>query len=596
MSGEERPETSASLISALHRTLGRLEAALAAISDCLVITDAEGRVHWCNQPFDRLVAMPRLAFLGRRITELLPSDAGGEPVLTAETIASAAQGRGSTTVVLSRQPLRAMEIEWMPILSERPSPLVFCLRDISTWVSNQELHEQVRRLEQQRREADSRNQELQLRQLALAAKVLECPVTGLPNRRALREHLVGALGGLAPDGTPRRRVAVLFCDLNRFKEVNDLHGHQVGDELLVEVGRRLQMELRPREMLARLGGDEFVVVAPDLADASEAVDLARRLQERLAEPWTIEGHVLQPSMSVGIALTGDPATPIDELLRRADLAMYEAKGAGDRAVAVYDRDIDRQVQRSIQIRRRLQQAIDDQALSLAYQPIASLADGATVGFEALLRLQGPEGSLIGPEEFIPLAERRGWIVQMGGWVIRTAMAELLRWRQAGRAWELSLNVSPLQLARRGLAAQCRREAARAGVQPDWIAIEITESMLIDQPELAHAELTALREAGFRVYLDDFGTGFSGMAQLARLPIDTIKIDRTFTDELTADPRKRMVVHAMIRLAHDLGFEVVAEGIETREQWHLLRSMGCERGQGYLFGRPGRPEAREPVLP
>jgi diguanylate cyclase (GGDEF)-like protein/PAS domain S-box-containing protein len=448
-------------------------------------------------------------------------------------------------------------------------PLVDGKSEVSQWVSVQRNISERRSTEQ-----------------ALAEQALHDPVTGLPNRFALHSRIEQALQRLH-----RRegQMAVLFCDLNRFKEVNDMHGHQMGDQLLVEIAARLREALRPEDTLSRLGGDEFVAIAEDLAEVADAVQLALRLKERLGAPWLIAGQDYRPSMSVGIAMTGDAALGVDELLRRADMAMYQAKEGGGPGVAIYDRSVDDQLKLSISVRRQLHHAIESDGLVLEYQPIVDLHDGEIIGAEALVRLQGWDGHLIPPNDFIPQAEVTGLVVPLGEWVIRNAFGELRRWRDRGHRYTMSVNVSPSQLRVPGLASYLLATAESSGVDPAWVAIEVTETVLMKHPKVTFDELSILREAGLKVHLDDFGTGYSSLSWLTQFPVDAIKIDKSFTADLGIDKRKTAIIRAFIQVAQELTFHVVAEGIETDEQRLWLREMGCERGQGFLFASPVRPE-------
>jgi diguanylate cyclase (GGDEF)-like protein len=424
--------------------------------------------------------------------------------------------------------------------------------------------------------------DLQSKQLALAAKVMKCPVTGLPNRRGLRARMAAALRQLRR--TPGS-VTLLFCDLNRFKEVNDLYGHQVGDELLIEVGKRLQSTLRPEDVLARLGGDEFVVLSHDIPTPMAAVQVAERLQAALAVPWKIQDYLITPSMSIGIASTDDSEVTVDELLRRADLAMYSAKGNPERSITIFDHVIDEQVKRGILIKRQLQDAIDSDLLRVDFQPIVNLQTRESVGFEALARVRDFEGGWISPIDFIPVAESVGLIDPLGDLVLRRCLEVLRMLGHPSSDQVISINISPLQICRPGLAARVIALAERAGVDLSALAVEVTESVLIDRPQEAMRELESLRAVGCRVYLDDFGTGYSSMSWLSQLPIDAIKVDRSFVMGLLTDPRRALVVASMIRLSQDLGLDVIAEGVEEEAQAQALLAMGCCKAQGFLFGHP-----------
>ncbi|MCP9848596.1 EAL domain-containing protein [Cyanobium sp. Morenito 9A2] len=422
-------------------------------------------------------------------------------------------------------------------------------------------------------------------QQALAEQALQDPVTGLPNRFALHSRIDQALQRL---NRREGQMAVLFCDLNRFKEVNDMHGHHVGDQLLVEIAFRLREALRPEDTLARLGGDEFVAIAENLVEEADAVQLALRLKERLGAPWAIDDQTsIRPSMSVGIAITAEASVTVDELLRRADMAMYQAKESTGAGVAIYDRSVDDQLKMSISVRRQLHQAIEGGGLVLEYQPIVELSDGSIHGAEALVRLRGSDGLLIPPSDFIPQAEVTGLVVPLGEWVIHQAFSDLKTWRDRGRPYAMSVNVSPSQLRVPGLGRYLLEQAELMGIDPRWVAIEVTETVLINHPKVTYDELSLLREAGVKVHLDDFGTGYSSLSWLTQFPVDAIKIDKTFTADLGIDERKTAIIRAFIQVAQELEFAVVAEGIETELQKDWLKRMGCDRGQGYLFSTPLR---------
>ena len=570
------------LVAELRRSMGRLEAALGTISDALVITSTEGRVLWCNATYARMVHRTVQRVLGESIYDQLPRDCDSAPLLNPELVKAEGDRGGHITRVLQRHKLRALEIEWKPVSSERLRPLIFCFRDISALLSYEQLRIEAERIERRRQQTEDLNRVLERERLALATKVMECPVTGLPNRRGLQLSIAAALETLRQNGG---RITILFCDLNGFKEINDLHGHLVGDDLLIEIGRRLQRSLRQGDILSRLGGDEFVVLTMGVFDSGDALQMAMRLQDAVGESWSIEGHTIRPSMSIGITISADPRISIDELIRRADLAMYEAKSKGGRHVSFYQASIDRKVRKNIRMRHLLEGAIQQEDMYLAYQPIVDLRDRKVLGVEALLRMGRTCKPIATPAEFIPIAERTSLILPIGRWVIGEALQRLHSLRAKGSPLTMAVNVSPLQLKERGLCDFFLTQVERAGVDPAWTAIEVTESILIAQPELATSELRRLREAGVKVHLDDFGTGYSSMSWLARLPIDTIKVDRSFVSDFLVDRRKAVVLEAMIRLSRDLGLGLIAEGIETTEQHEGLVALGCEQGQGFLFGLP-----------
>ena len=588
------PNDETALVVELRRTLGRLDSALGQISEGLVLVNAIGQVLWTNASFDKFVGKSRLEILGVDLHGILPLNIVGEPILTIEQTRGGLLKTVFVTVILSDDPVHALEIEWRPVVTEVPNPLMFSFRDVSARISFDELQQKSQQIEDKWLSTSKKYIDLQSKQLALAAKVMKCPVTGLPNRRGLRARIAIALQQL------RRRpglVTLLFCDLNRFKEVNDSYGHQVGDELLIELGKRLQSTLRPEDVLARLGGDEFVVLSPGVPTPMAAVRLAERLQALVSKPWISQDYSITPSMSVGIASTDDSEVTVDELLRRADLAMYAAKGSDERSITIYDNVIDAQVRRGVLIKRQLQSAIDGDLLKVDFQPIVDLKSQDSIGFEALVRIRDFEGAWMAPIEFISVAESVGLIDQMGDLVLRRCLAVLKLTENTAPDLVISINISPMQVCREGLAGRMIAIAERYEVDLGRLAVEVTESVLIDRPRTAINELNTLRSVGCRVYLDDFGTGYSSMSWLSQLPIDAIKIDRSFTAGLLNYPRRRVVVESMIRLSLDLGLDVIAEGVELEAQAEALLAMGCLKGQGFLFGHPAPfPQPAEILVP
>jgi len=420
-------------------------------------------------------------------------------------------------------------------------------------------------------------------ELALTDQAMRDTVTGLPNRRALRERMDAALQRL------RRHpgwVTVLFCDLDHFKDINDSLGHQVGDALLVEVAARLRSALRPEDTVARLGGDEFVALGEGVEDPNDAVLMALRLQDKLSAPWIHEDQVFRPAMSIGIAMIDDAEVGVDEMLRRADLAMYRAKESGRNRIEVYDRSVDDALQQAVSIQHELRRAIDTDALEVHYQPIVRLADRGLTSMEALVRMRGADGQLLSPAAFVPQAEATGLVVPMGAWVIQRALTDLAAIQERhGVSLVMAVNVSPTQLREDGFADFLLEQMAFAGVPTSSLGVEITETALIHDPAGSSRELRRLSEAGVRVSLDDFGTGYSSLSWLTQFPVDVVKVDKSFTDEVGLDERKTAIVSAVVAVSHELGFTVVAEGIETEDQAQRLLDLGCDHGQGYLFGRP-----------
>lgn len=414
----------------------------------------------------------------------------------------------------------------------------------------------------------------------LVQQVLTDPLTGLLNRRGLLDQLERALS------RGEHTLALIFCDLDRFKQVNDRYGHAVGDALLLEITSRLQTVLRNQDSLARLGGDEFVVLIEQLQQDNDALVLAERLRAVLAEPWLHNGEELSLTMSMGVALGHSQAgVSAEELLRRADLTMYQVKSSGRDGVAFYTVAMDRQLQQSLNLRQLLEQGLRHDRLLLHYQPLVLLATGAVLGAEALVRLKDNNGALISPQEFIPMAERNGLILPLERWVLAQALDTLAEWQRQKLPWQLAINISPQHLERGHFAEDLLREQRRTGADLRGLTVEITETVLLQAHARAHHDLTTVHEAGVTIALDDFGTGYSSLAWLSRLPIDTVKLDRTYIQLLDHDRRCATLVRGFIRVFQDLGLQVVAEGIETDEQCARLLEMGCRMGQGYLFGRP-----------
>jgi diguanylate cyclase (GGDEF)-like protein len=568
----QRPDSETALVTELRRSLARLELALAQISDALVITDANGALLWCNARFEQLLKRPRLQMLGGKLDRLLaPRLIGDMPISLIALLERQPQG-GMVTLVLEQEPLQTLELEWRPVQSEKPVPFVFSFRDVSDRESLQALQLQSRELADQ--------------QLALAQQVVTCPVTGLPNRRGFARDIQAALQHLERHPT---WIAVLFCDLNRFKDVNDTYGHQVGDQLLIALAQRMQQVIRSGDVLARLGGDEFVVLCTELDTPDEALRIAERLREEVARPWNpatsgmpIEIH---PEISIGISFSENGVESPDQLLHDADLAMYEAKTRSDRQIVVYDAAISTQLNRRNAIRRSLQEALKCQQMPIHFQPWVSLEGAEVLGYEALVRPRDLEGSPIAPSELIAVAEASGLMTALGQLVLEQSLLAVQQLELVPRGRSLAVNVSPHQLVRSGFAAAVVGTVRRLQLPPELFCIEVTETALIEQPHRTREELVCLREAGFRVFLDDFGTGYSSLNWLAELPIDGVKIDRSFTATMLEDPRRQALVESILRLAGDLDLEVVAEGIERQDQWEALVRMGCRLGQGYLFSRP-----------
>lgn len=409
------------------------------------------------------------------------------------------------------------------------------------------------------------------------------PLTGLPNRALIFEY---ASHLLAAASRQHSRGALLFIDLDRFKPVNDLYGHEVGDRLLREVAERMRSCVRHEDLIGRLGGDEFVIVLPYLGRGYSAPTVARHVIEALSRPFHFDGLELSISASVGISFYPQHGGDIDILLHRADLAMYRAKESGRANYRVFTPELGNRADESHGIEAQIKDSLANHRLSLHYQPVIDLESGRAVAAEALLRLP-PNGShVVGPDRFIPVAEASGIIGQIGDWVATAICRQQAAWASEGLPpLPVAMNISPLQFRQRGFAQRLVGILRDEGQDPAFLQIEITEGALAERVEDAARVLGELREAGIRVTLDDFGTGSSSLAALAGLPLDGLKVDQCFVHRLGHDRGSRAVTEAIIALGRMMGAEVIGEGIETSQSLDYLRMHGCRIAQGNLFSRP-----------
>ena len=407
------------------------------------------------------------------------------------------------------------------------------------------------------------------------------PLTGLPNRTLLVHHLETTLHRSRRTGGI---TAALFVDLDRFKLVNDALGHAAGDELLVLFSRRLLSVMRSSDLAARTGGDEFVIICSDLETADEAKIIAGRIADVLREPFTVHGRTVFVNASIGIAISDGDGASADDVLRNADAAAYCAKDRGRNRYEIFDDALRAATAAALEVETDLHRALDDHQLFLRYQPVVEIASGRLVGAEGLVRWQHPERGLLSPDEFLPAAEVSGLIVALGREVLELAVGAMSGVEESTLA-SVAINFSPRELAQPDVVERVRSTLERHGVEPRRLCIEITETAVLDEVDTAIATLNALRDIGVRLAIDDFGTGYSSLSYLRRLPVDIVKIDRSFTGELGVDGANLTIVAGIIGLARGLGLEVIAEGIETPRQLEVLRELGCTFGQGYLFAAP-----------
>jgi diguanylate cyclase (GGDEF)-like protein/PAS domain S-box-containing protein len=417
-------------------------------------------------------------------------------------------------------------------------------------------------------------------------------LTGLPNRSCFQGRLSTALA----QAEHRHEVlGVAFVDVDQFKAVNDMAGHDAADRLLVEVANRLREGVRAGDIVARQSGDEFLVLLPRLADRADAAAFAERLLGIFREPFHLEGREFSLTCSVGMAVFPDDGAEAADLVKHADMAMFQAKEAGRDGWQLYDATLRERTAVLVETRAALTHALERNELVLHYQPQVCLRTGEVIGVEALIRWMR-DGRMVPPMDFIPVAEQTGLIAAIGAWVIDEACRQASAWQRAGLPpVRMAVNLSARQFFNGGVLATVDAALAKHGLAPEWLEVEITESLAMKNTEVACRVLEQLRERGVTVALDDFGTGYSSLAYLRQFPIDRLKIDRAFLAGAETDPEQRALVGAIITLAHAIRMEVVAEGVETREQLAMLLGQGCDIGQGFGLSRPVSAEAATALL-
>ncbi|HMN21912.1 MAG TPA: EAL domain-containing protein [Ottowia sp.] len=553
--------------------LALLRTSIARINDCVVIIQAMGprqhdaRIVFVNESFERLTGLARMQVLGRG-PGTLRRTLGGRSFshLLRGALQARAHGPTRREVLLVRDgaPSQWLDLDVVPV-PDAQGPFTH-------WVA-------VGRDITERKRAEQ-----QIHDLAFYD-----PLTGLPNRQLLLQRLAAALRESARSG---EEGALMFIDLDDFKLLNDTRGHPVGDALLKQVAMRLARNLRKTDTVARFGGDEFVVLLTDLgpqpeAAARKAQAVATKVLAALAAPFDLDSHQHHGTTSIGVTRFGRHVTSADELLRQADMAMYQAKAAGGNAVAFFDPAMQAALSARAALVSDLRTALQEgQQFVLHYQPQFDHAR-RIVGVEALLRWQHPQRGAISPAEFIPVAENSGLIVPLGLWVLEQACAQLAAWSdQAGRAeLNLSINVSVGQFRHPDFVQEVMAAVRRHGIVPHRLRLELTESLLVDRQDNTLTRMAALKQFGVTFSLDDFGTGYSSLSYLKRLPLDQLKIDKSFVADVLTDPSDAAIARAVIDLAHSLGLPVIAEGVETQAQHDFLAASGCDLFQGYLLARP-----------
>src|SRR3954451_8412348 len=417
--------------------------------------------------------------------------------------------------------------------------------------------------------------------IAKEHQALHDALTGLPNRDLFHDRIDQAIRATRRSGDT---AVVMIMDLDHFKEINDQLGHHMGDLLLQEVARRLSATLREADTVARLGGDEFGVLLPRVNKGGDAAVVAQQLLVELGEPFMLEGMRLEIDASVGIALHPQHGDDVETLQQRADIAMYSAKQAG-RGYAIFEPELDRHSPRRLALAGGMRSAISEGEITLYYQPKADLRTGQVTGVEALARWSHPEFGIVGPSEFVPIAEQTGLITPLTSFVLDAALRQIKEWRESGLELSVAVNLSARSFLDTQLAVEIPRLLAKWDVDAELLELEITESMLMTDPARAEATLDRLSRIGLTLSVDDFGTGYSSLANLKRLPVDVIKIDKSFVMEMAVDASDAAIVRSTVDLAHNLGLRVVAEGVESEDAWRHLEALGCDFAQGYYLSRP-----------
>lgn len=488
--------------------------------------------------------------------------------------------------VLNIQGIYVNEVQPLRLGNIVDASVIIASVGFGSWLLANDLRNALRNLE-------AENQRVRVSQQQIEHLARHDPLTGLPNRLLARDRFEQSL---ELSIRSKSKVALLFLDLDNFKTINDSLGHPAGDELLCQVADRLQTVVRSGDTVCRQGGDEFLLSLGDIKDRDAAASAAVKVLESLSLPFTVSGHQVLMSCSLGIALAPDDGADFDTLLKKADMAMYKAKDAGRNAWRCYDEEMNSSVNQHLQLAADMRAALKGKQFILHYQPQYELLNGKMVGAEALIRWEHPKLGMISPATFIPIAEKTGLITDIGEWVLREACTQAAEWHRQGFKWmRVSVNLSPVQFRRGDLELVVTHALAESSLPASALELELTESLFIDESVVLTDVLRSLRERGVSLCIDDFGTGYSNLGYLKRFEVEMLKIDQSFIQRLTDNSQDEAIVRAMVQVAHSLKLKVLAEGIEDAQTLEHLRGLGCDLGQGFLWAPGLAAEAFEQLL-
>ena len=549
--------------TSLHNEKERLRITLNSIGDAVIATDAEGRISFLNPIAEAMTGWYGRKALGVPIEQVMPLRDSFDGHVLQNPVYLALKERRIVGMALNSQIAcrdgRLLEVEdsAAPIWDQAGNltGAIIVFHDVS----------------------EARAMALKMTHLAH-----HDPLTNLPNRLLLQDRTTQALQQAGRNGG---QVALFMLDLDHFKTINDSVGHTIGDQLLLQLAKRLQLILRSGDTISRQGGDEFIILIPEIRHVDEVSQLAERLLEACATPFLLDGVRFDLSMSIGISLYPDDADDQEALYRHADAAMYQAKQEGRGRFRFFSQEIEHALYARHMLERHMRAAVAEGDFEVHYQPKIDLASQQVVGVEALVRWRRQDGSLISPAQFIPLAEETGLIVPLGRSVLLQACQDGRRWHEQGFLIRIAVNVSAVQMAQGNFTAMVGEIIRQTGILPGYLELEITEGVLAKDVTHTVAIIEELHKIGVTISIDDFGTGYSSLAYLKQFPIDVLKIDQSFTREILTEKSSAAIVAAIINMAHGLDLRLVAEGVETQAQAHLLQQMGCTVMQGYLYSRP-----------